>query len=119
MNNQKSKNPGSEMEAQVIISDIRSEIDLDNQELLKFEFGQPGAVVRCITGILWLTQPCDLHDHLLIAGQSFTLDQAGIVLVQGLPYGRARIFPPAQLATAEEHLYNRRDCSIQSDNLRV
>ncbi len=119
MNNLKGISNQSEMEAPVIIYDIHSEIDLESQALLKLDLGQPGAVVRCISGTLWLTQACDLHDHLLIAGQSFTLDHAGIVLVQGLPYGRARIFPPAQLATAEENLYNRPDCLIQSDNLRV
>ena len=42
----------SGMEVQVIISDIRSEIDLDGLILLKLEFGQPGASVMCTTGTL-------------------------------------------------------------------
>jgi hypothetical protein len=115
MDNRKRKINDSEMEVQVIISDTRSEIDLKNRELLKLVFGQPGACVRCITGTLWLTQASDPHDHLLIAGQSFTLDQLGIVLVQGLPCGKALVLPPPSLEPAGEPLYNIKiNCSSQS-----
>lgn len=111
MDNRRRKNNGGEMAAQVIICDSRSEIYLDGMELLKFEFGQPGTCVMCITGILWLTQQGDPRDHILNAGQSFTLDQSGMVLVQGLPYGKARI-----LEIVKEPLYNKSDCSNQWDN---
>jgi hypothetical protein len=93
MNDRRKKINGSAMEVQVIISDTRSEIDLESDQLLKLEFGQPGACIRCTTGTLWLTQQGDLDDHLLKAGQSFTLDQPGIALVQGLPCGKAFILP--------------------------
>jgi hypothetical protein len=43
------------------------------------------------TGTLWLTQQGDPDDHLLEVGQSFTLDQRGTALVQGLPCGKAVI----------------------------
>ena len=114
MDNRKKKINDSEMEVQVIISDTRSEIELKNRELLKLLFGQPGACVRCITGTLWLTQESDLHDHLLKAGQSFKLDHEGIVLVQGLPCGKALVLPPASFEPAGEALYNRINCSSQS-----
>ena len=91
MDNQRRQNNRSEMEVQVIINDTRSEIDLDEKELLKFEFGEPGTRVMCTKGTLWLTQQGDGHDHLLRAGQSFTLYQPGTVLVQGLPCGKALI----------------------------
>jgi hypothetical protein len=102
---------GSEMEVQLIISDIRSEIDLDGLELLKLEFGQPGTRVICTTGTLWLTQEGDPHDHLLKAGQSFTLDQPGTVLVQGLPCGKALI-----CETVREPMYSKSNCSNQWDH---
>jgi hypothetical protein len=91
MNNRRSKSSGSVMEVPVIIYDIHSAIDLEGSELLKLQFGQPGASVMCTTGILWLTQQGDLNDHLLKAGQSFTLSQPGTVLVQGLPCGKVLI----------------------------
>jgi hypothetical protein len=97
MDNRRRKNNESQMEVEVIINDIRPEINLDGMELLKLEFGRPGAGVMCTTGTLWLTQQGDPEDHLLKAGQSFTLNQQGIVLVQGLPWGKARILPPAAL----------------------
>jgi hypothetical protein len=104
MNTQYDKMNGSAMEAQVIIRDFRAEINLEGSELLKFEPGQPTRVL-CTTGTLWLTQPGDPHDHLLKAGQSFSLDQPGMVLVQGLPCGKVRI-----LDILKEPLYTKRDC---------
>ena len=112
MDNRRSKLNGREMETQVIIPDIRSEIDLEGSELLKLEFGQPGACVTCTTGILWLTQQGDLHDHLLKTGQSFTLDQPGIVLVQGLPCGKARI-----QEMVNEPMDPKKNCSGQWEQL--
>ena len=79
------------MDAQVIIPDIRSEIDLEGTELLKLDLEQPHASVLCTAGTLWLTQQGDPQDHFLEAGQAFTLNQRGTVLVQGLPCGKARI----------------------------
>ncbi len=88
---------GSVMDARIIINDIHSEIDLDGLELLKLEVGQAGARVLCTTGTLWLTQPGDPQDHLLKAGQSFTFNQRGIILVQGLPCGKALIQPSSSI----------------------
>ncbi len=81
------------MEVQVIFPGNRSEINLAGAELLKLEPGKPGARVICTTGALWLTQQDDPHDHVLKAGQSFTLRQPGTVLVQGVPHGKALILP--------------------------
>ena len=72
-------------DTQVIIPDVRSEIDLEGMELLKLNLEQPRARVLCTAGHLWLTQQGDPQDHLLEAGQTFTLNQRGTVLVQGLP----------------------------------
>ncbi len=110
MDKHRSNITGRGMEAQVIISDTRSEIDLDGLELLKLEFGQPGARVLCTSGTLWLTQPGDPHDHIIKAGQSFTPNQCGIVLVQGLPCGKARI-----QGMVKAPLYYKNNCSSQWD----
>ena len=108
MDNRRGKLNGSEVKAQVIICDIHSEIDLDGSKLLKLEFGQPGPNVMCTAGALWLTQEGDPHDYILKAGQSFTLNQRGIVLVQGLPRGKALL-----LETPKEPLAIKSDCSSQ------
>jgi hypothetical protein len=106
MENRRSKINARQMEAEVIIADLRSEIDLEGSELLRLELGQPGTRMMCLSGTLWLTQPDDLHDHLLRAGQAFILDQPGIVLVQGLPCGKARI-----LKMLPEPAYPKNNCS--------
>lgn len=101
---------GDEREVRVIICNIRSEIDLDGLELLKLEIDRPGASVLCTAGTLWLTQPGDPHDHLLKAGQSFSLNQRGAVLVQGLPCGKAAI-----LDRVKEPLSRKSRCAGQWD----
>ena len=89
MDNRRSKINRSALEVEVILGNHAAEFDLDGAELLKLEAGRPGAWVLCTTGVLWLTQQGDLNDHLLQAGQSFSLDQPGTVLAQGLPCGKA------------------------------
>ena len=89
MNNPWTQIKGNHLNAQLIIRDMHSEIDLDGLKLLKLEIGQPGTRIMCTCGVLWLTQQGDPVDHLLKAGQSFILDRRGIVLVQGLPCGKA------------------------------
>jgi hypothetical protein len=75
----------------VVLPDLGSEIALKGTEMLKLQFDQPGAVVKCTSGALWLTQPGDLHDHIVKAGEVFQLYGQGTVLVQGLPRGRILI----------------------------
>lgn len=108
----------SELAVQVVISDIRSEIDLDGKELLKFASWLPGTRVMCTTGTLWLTQQGDLHDHFLKAGQSFTLYQGGTVLVQGLPCGKASILPLAAQGPNPGKLSRAVPCRSQPDQMR-
>lgn len=96
--NNRMKNYGQNgMEVKVMINDIYPEIVLNGSELLKLEIRQPGARVMCTTGTLWLTQPGDPHDHLLMAGQSFSINQQGTILVQGLPRGNTLIQPPSSI----------------------
>jgi hypothetical protein len=114
MDSRRKRLNGSEMKIQVTIGDIRSEIDLDGLELLKLEFGEPGTQVTCTTGTLWLTQQGDPHDHILKAGQSFSLDQPGIILVQGLPRGKVLI-----RKMVNERVYHQKNSSSQWDNSQI
>ena len=92
--------------ASVLIYDMRPEIVLDGLQLLKLEINRPGVRVTCTTGALWLTQPNDPRDHFLKAGQSLTLSAPGIILVQGLPYGKARL-----LESGDGPLYRAVECA--------
>ena len=103
---------GSEMNAQVIIPEVGSEIDLKGLELLKLEFEQPAARVICTDGVIWLTQQCDPQDHLLKSGQSFTIDQQGTVLMQGLPCGKVLVLDHDKMPS-----YPKKSCSSQLNNL--
>lgn len=76
-----------------ILPDVRAEIDLAGAELLTLDVEERRASVVCTAGTLWLTQPGDLNDHVLEAGQTFTINKPGTVLVQGMPAGKMRILP--------------------------
>jgi hypothetical protein len=93
MQNQQRRINASPIEVQMILRDHCPEIDLVGQALIKFKIEQPGTRVMCTAGALWLTQQGDPLDHFLEAGQSFSLDRHGVILVQGLPSGKALILP--------------------------
>jgi len=84
---QSKENDCGEAEVGVVLPDIHSEIQLKGTEMLKLRSEQPGMVILCTSGALWLTQPGDLHDHILKAGEAFQLYRQGTVLVQGMPRG--------------------------------
>jgi Protein of unknown function (DUF2917) len=41
-----------------------------------------GALVRCLEGLVWITQDGDCADHIVAAGDSFRVDRDGSVIVQ-------------------------------------
>ncbi len=43
-----------------------------------------GKTVTCVRGSLWITQDGDLKDVVISAGDSYTLERAGRILVSGL-----------------------------------
>ena len=90
---------GEEIELH-ILADARAEIKLTGAELLTLDIEKRRTSVVCTSGTLWLTQPGDLNDHVLEAGQSFTINKPGTVLVQGLPAGKMRILPRPGSAAA-------------------
>ncbi len=81
----------NEMGLWVVHPDHQAEIGLEGPELLRLVFLRPGAAVTCTGGALWLTQPGDAQDHIIRAGETFPLYRPGVILVQGLPRGRAVI----------------------------
>ena len=52
---------------------------------------QRGQSVNCERGTLWLTQSGDATDHLLHAGDCFTVQNRGKVVVQALKAGEFRV----------------------------
>ena len=55
-----------------------------------------GARVRSLRGTLWITQEGDGHDHVVRAGESFTVERDGVTLVSA-PQGPGMLLvnPPA------------------------
>ncbi len=53
-----------------------------------------GALVRCLDGLVWITQDGDRADHLVGAGDSFRIDRDGTVVVQATRAARVAIEAP-------------------------
>lgn len=59
-----------------------------------------GALVRCVEGLLWITQDGDRADHIVGAGDSFRVDRDGSVIVQATRPARVAIESPRDDAPA-------------------
>jgi DUF2917 family protein len=64
-------------------------LHLATREILNIHNGA-GLEVRCLRGVLWITQADDSDDIVIHDGQSFTLDRPGLALVSA-PVGPADI----------------------------
>jgi len=53
--------------------------------------GLSGSRVLCTEGVLWLTTEDDLDDHILEAGQSFTANRPGKLVMSSLDGGAYRM----------------------------
>jgi hypothetical protein len=71
---------------------------LKAHEVLDIHDGE-GLLVKCLRGVLWITQSNDTDDIIVHAGQSFTLDRPGLALVSA-PIGPADIVVQAAAAHA-------------------
>src|SRR5262245_29695608 len=63
-----------------------------------------GALIECLSGVLWITQSGDHRDITLSAGEDFRLDRDGLAIVYGLEPARLRIsgrqaLPPRRAAS--------------------
>ena len=50
-----------------------------------------GALIECLSGVLWITQSGDHRDITLVGGENFRLDRDGLAIVYGLEPARLRI----------------------------
>ena len=55
-----------------------------------------GALVRCLEGLVWITQDGDRADHIVAAGDSFRVDRDGSVIVQATRPARVAIESPRE-----------------------
>jgi hypothetical protein len=55
-----------------------------------------GALVRCLEGLVWITQDGDRADHIVAAGDSFRVDRDGSVIVQATRPARVAIEQPRE-----------------------
>ncbi len=59
----------------------RAGVELDARRFLTLEDAL-GTVIVCMEGELWITQHGDTRDHFVRAGEAFTIDRTGRIVVQ-------------------------------------
>ncbi|MDR3577908.1 MAG: DUF2917 domain-containing protein [Anaerolineaceae bacterium] len=64
---------------------------LAKKSLLKLVGDPIGEKISCLKGVIWITQSGNPEDILVCAGESFTITQKGILLIQGLEETNLRI----------------------------
>jgi hypothetical protein len=57
---------------------------LCREEMIRLDRDVAGRVVSCRKGVLWLTQTGTPGDHLIRAGEAFSIDRSGLVLISAL-----------------------------------
>lgn len=72
---------------------MRNACELPSGQLLSIR--QPGATVTCVVGHLWVTQVDDPEDHIVEAGNSYTIHGWGRVTVQALADSLIQLNLPA------------------------
>lgn len=66
-------------------------------EVFKMQADSRGVQIVCQKGRLWITQATDPQDYVLMAGDKFVVTRPGVVLIQGVREGRARLIQPMPL----------------------
>jgi hypothetical protein len=66
-------------------------IDLPEHAVVRLDGDQRGLVLRCETGVSWVTQEQDGLDHVLRAGQRFVVRQPGVVVIEALRHSRIAV----------------------------
>jgi hypothetical protein len=59
-------------------------LSLCRDELIRLDNDVAGRVIACRKGVLWLTQTGTPGDHLIRAGEAFSIDRPGVVLISAL-----------------------------------
>jgi hypothetical protein len=66
---------------------------LENSELLDLGEKLQGVCIECLDGRCWLTQAGDSRDHLLGAGDSFTIRTGGRLIITATKACRLKLCP--------------------------
>jgi hypothetical protein len=61
-----------------------TEISLAKYKIWSIGGDRRGDVIRCVSGILWITQEGDQKDYVIEAGRDFWVTKSGTVVVQAL-----------------------------------
>jgi hypothetical protein len=68
---------------------------LSRDQVFKMNGDKRGIQIVCQEGSLWVTQADDPKDYVLVGGDRFIVTKPGLVVIQGVLEGRARIIPRA------------------------
>ncbi len=68
--------------------------DLHRDDFISALKTDPGTIVVCEKGILWLTQPEDPRDYMLQPGEKMVIKQRGDVLIEALSEAHLSIIHP-------------------------
>ncbi len=60
------------------------ELLLKRKQLLTLQDAQPGMVIECRRGVVWVTASGDLNDHPLMAGERYLPKRKGQVVIEAL-----------------------------------
>lgn len=59
-------------------------LGIPDGDIVQLWEGRIGAVIRCLSGVAWITQQEHGRDRVLDPGEEFLIDHAGIYEIQGL-----------------------------------
>jgi Protein of unknown function (DUF2917) len=68
-----------------------ADVMVTRTDLFEMDNHQRPTNIKCLDGVLWITQDNDMQDYFIKKGQTFSAAHTGKVIVQGLPLGKARV----------------------------
>jgi Protein of unknown function (DUF2917) len=74
-------------------------VTLARNQLIRIDHGR-GAVIRCLDGLLWVTQHHDSKDYVLTAGENLRIHSHGPALIHAMKPASVRVEAPASDAGA-------------------
>ncbi len=67
---------------------LANDYELPEGAVLSLRHAAPGLLVRCLSGMVWVTQEGDSRDYILERGDTFRVERRGAVAVQALSSAR-------------------------------
>lgn len=62
----------------------KTKIRMQRRDYQRMDLNSPGSTLFCDTGVLWVTQPGDRRDYILLPGDKMTVTNRGRVLVEAM-----------------------------------